>query len=183
MIISLALLLALLWQFYLGYSRGLVKQVYNFLATLVSLFVANHYYQPLADRLTLWIPYGQSLDESSLPFFAGVNIFEMDRVFYAGMAFVLAFLVSYLLLSFLGIFLHFLPLNRWDKPLLNAIAGGLSVLTSLIFISLFGNILATIPLDLVQRLLSGNIFIKGLISHFPVLSALLRQLWVTKILG
>lgn len=181
--ISVILLLVLLWTFYLGYSRGLVKQLYRFLTMLASLFIGNHYYQNLADRLTLWIPYGQPVDETSLPFFSGVNIFEMDRVFYAGIAFILAFSLAYLLFNFLGIFLHFLPLNRWDKPSLNIVAGALAVLSSLMFISLVGNLLATIPLDVLQRLLSGNLILNGLISHFPILSPVLRYLWVTKILG
>lgn len=183
MLITALLILILLWHFYLGYSRGLIKQTYYLIATVLSLAVANHYYRPFADRLTLWIPYAQVTDEELLPFFSGVNIFEMDRVFYAGLAFLLLFILAYLGLAFLGIFLHVFPIHRLDDSLFNMVSGFLSVLVTLVFMSLFLNLLTTIPWLRLQTILSGNLLLKALISHFPALSQLIRYLWVTAILG
>lgn len=183
MLLTLLLLLVLLWHFYLGYSRGIVKQTYYFLSVVASLFVAGMHYLPLADRLTLWVPYSQVVSGGDLPYFSDVNIFEMDQVFYSGLAFLLIFLASYAVFGFLGIFLHLFKINRLDDPLLNTISGFLAVLVTLMIFNILLTLVATIPFATIQQMLSSNLLVKGLIKHFPVLSQLWRHLWVTAVLG
>lgn len=178
MLLSFGLIVILFWHFYLGYSRGLVKQIYFFLATLAGLVVANLYYERLADRLTLWVPYTQAVEEVPLPYFAEVNIFEMDMVFYAGLAFFIIFLAVFLVLKAFGLFLHFFPLRAVDDVTLNLISGALSVLVTLMFLNLFLTLAATLPVAFLQRHLENNLLIKVLINHFPILSQLIRHLWV-----
>lgn len=174
---TLLMILALAWQFYLGYNRGLVKQAYLLLALVIALLIAKAYYKPLAELFTFWVPYAQAIEEKVLTFFPQVSIFEMDRVFYAGAAFLLICLVSYLALRLLAIFLHFFPLGMFDNRTFNLISGGLSVLITLIFWSMTLIVLATIPFDQVQRPLTSNSFISTLIN-FPILSDFFKQLWI-----
>lgn len=177
MVLTVLLLLALIWQFYLGYSRGLVKQTYLVLAVGLAFEVAKVNYLNLAKTLTLWVPYTQAVEEKTLTYFPEVSIFEMDKVFYAGVAFLSFFIGTYLALRLLALFLHLFPLDKLDKPILNSISGGLSVLVSLVFWSATAYLLATLPFDGVQHFLTNQPFIRVLIE-LPILSDLFHQLWV-----
>lgn len=181
--ISLALFLMLLWQFYLGYSRGIIKQTYRFVAAVASLFLAGLYYQPLSNALTLWVPYTQAVEEVPLTYFAEVNIFEMDTVFYAAIAFVMIFLASFAVLNLFSVFLHLFGLEGYDDPTLNTISGFLAVLVALIVLNLLFTMMATLPVARLQEVLTNNFLIKGVIAYFPVLSQLLKHLWVVVPLG
>ncbi|TYL04498.1 CvpA family protein, partial [Streptococcus dysgalactiae] len=55
--LSLLIVLVLTWNFYIGYSRGIILQSFYVLGALLSLLVANRFYIGLAHKLTLWIPY------------------------------------------------------------------------------------------------------------------------------
>lgn len=181
--INLVIALVLLWHFYLGYTRGLVKQTYYFVASILSLVAAGFYYQPLSDRLTLWVPYTQAVEEVPLTYFSQVNIFEMDTVFYAGLAFVVIFFTAYAFLAFLGIFLHLLPLGDFDDVTYNLISGFLAVLVTLIGFNLVLTLLATLPIAPLQTRLAESWLVKGLIDYFPALSQLIDHLWVIRTLG
>lgn len=175
--ITLLMIIALAWQFYLGYSRGLVKQIYLLVALLVSFLVATAYYKPLAELLTFWVPYTQAVEEKVLTYFPQVSIFEMDKVFYAGTAFLAITVACYLVLRLAAVFLHFFPLWKLDTTRFNMISGGLSVFMTLVFWSMALHLFATVPFDQVQSLLTSNPLI-SLLINFPVLSNVLNQLWV-----
>lgn len=177
MVVALLILLALAWQFYLGYSRGLVKQIYLVVALLLAFWFAQANYLPLAKKLTLWVPYTQAVEEKTLTYFPEVSIFDMDKVFYAGVAFLALLLGSYLVLRLLSLFLHFFPLDKLDNPILNGVSGVLSLLVSLVFWSATATLLATLPFDGVQNFLANQVLIKALIK-LPMLSDLFHQLWV-----
>lgn len=174
--ITLLLLLALLWQFYLGYSRGLIKQLYLFLSLGIALAVALAHYKPLATKLTFWVPYTQAIEEKTLTYFPQVSIFDMDKVFYSGLAFLSITLAVYLFLRLIAVFLHFFPLEKLDQKPYNLISGGLSVLMTLVFWSMTLTLVATIPFDQVQEYLMSPA-IKTLIK-LPILSQLLKVWWV-----
>ncbi|MGT2896662.1 CvpA family protein [Streptococcus entericus] len=175
--ITLLMIIALAWQFYLGYSRGLVKQTYLLIALVISILVAKTYYKPLAGLLTFWVPYTQAVEEKVLTYFPQVSIFEMDKVFYAGTAFLALTLASYFVLRLLTVFLHFFPLWKLDTTRFNVISGALSVFMTVVFWSMALRLFATVPFDQVQRLLTSNPLI-SLLINFPVLSNVLNQLWV-----
>lgn len=180
--ISLGLLIVLAWQFYLGYNRGLVRQVYELVAFLLAFVVASFNYQSLADRFTLWVPYAQATEEVTLVHFSDVNVFEMDSVFYAGLAFVALLVSVYTGLKLLGFVLGILPIKQVDRYAYRWLAGGLSVLVTVMFWSVVLNLLATIPFTSLQNLLAGNGLMKGLLN-LPFISQLCRYFWVVKILG
>lgn len=179
--VTLLLLLILAWHFYIGYSRGIVLQAYYLLATIVSLVIASHNYQQLADMISLWVPYSNPLEGSSVSFFQSVDLFDLSQVFYAGVAFYAIYVVVYALFRLIGIFVHFAKIERFDKLSFRLIAGIMSLLVGISFLSFFFNILATVPLPAVQSQLSASWLIKALI-HFPVLSTLVNQLWVDAVL-
>ncbi|MGT2866923.1 CvpA family protein [Streptococcus fryi] len=179
--ISLLLLFIFAWHFYIGYSRGIVLQAYYTTSAVVAFMFSIFYYKRLADALTLWVPYASPTEESTVFFFKTVNIFELDRVFYSGVAFTIIYVAVFLLLRFLGLFIHFVDHHRFDTSHYQIISGGLSVLLSIFFTTMLLTILATIPISMIQNLLEHNLIFRFLIK-LPILSQLLQYLWVTAIL-
>ena len=77
--ISLVILIILAWNFYIGYSRGIVLQAYYFLAAIVSLIIASFNYQALAEKITLWVPYSSPTEGMTVSFFTNINIFSVIK--------------------------------------------------------------------------------------------------------
>lgn len=179
--ISLILLLVFGWQFYIGYSRGLVLQLYYSTASIVAFVGASFYYKRLADILTLWVPYSNPTEDAKMSFFKSVNIFELDRVFYAGVAFIIIYCLVYLFLRLLGVLMHFFNLQAFDDRKYNLFAGGLALALLMGFVSMGLTVLATVPLTFIQTFLV-NKWLLRLLIHLPGLSQLLQTLWVTSIL-
>lgn len=181
--ISIVLLVVLAWSFYIGYSRGLLLQLYYTAAGLVSLVIAATHYQKLAAIFYLWIPFANATEGSSNYYFDSQYLFDLDQVFYAGLAFLLLVLVAYVVFRLIGIFVHLARFISPDTRLFNAISGGLSVLVTLVFLQMVLTIAATIPLATIQNLLKDSWLANGIIRYVPIMTSLLEKLWVTNILG
>ncbi|MBP2623726.1 CvpA family protein [Streptococcus oricebi] len=181
--ISILILLILAWAFYIGYSRGLVLQVYYSLAALISMLLAGQFYQGLASFLSLWVPYASATQGSSTYFFPNNLLFQLDKVFYAGLAYLLLFSFFYSLARFLGIFIHLIPKGSTESTSLNITGGILAVLVALFSLQMCLTILATIPMSLIQDQLNASGLARFIINHTPLTSGLLRDLWLTKIIG
>lgn len=181
--LSVFILLILAWHFYIGYSRGIILQAYYFVASIVSLVVASRFYQALSEEITLWIPYSNAGQGASMNFFTDVSIFDLDRVYYAGVAFIAIYVVVYALFRLLGIVVHLLPLHHFDNVKVNCVSGVLAILVTLISCNLLLTLLATVPMSMVQNLLSSSWLAHLIINDFQPLAGIIKSLWVTAILG
>lgn len=178
--IGLLFILILAWQFYIGYMRGILLQGYYALASVMSLFIANHFYQRLAERLTLWVPFVNPGQDTVVHFFKDVTVFDLDRVFYSGVAFIGIYGLSYVAFRVIGIFLHLVNLDQFDSVLLNCVSGGLAILVTILFFSMGLTLVATVPATTIQNFLASHTMIKLLIN-FPIFAQLWKYFWVTKI--
>lgn len=115
-------------------------------------------------------------------FFKEVNIFDLNKVFYAGIAFLGLFAIFYLLVRLIGIFLHFMPLNHFDDFPYHIVSGFLAVSVALMFLSMITSILATVPIPTIQDQLSSHFILKALVDHCPPMTTLIRDLWIHKII-
>lgn len=179
--ISLVLLLILSWQFYIGYSRGILLQVYYFVANIISLIVASQSYQTLAKKIMLWVPYANASRGASVYFFKTVNLFDLDRVYYAGVAFTIIYVIMYLLFRLIGVVVHLAQVNRFDNVKMNCISGVLSILVTLTFFHLILATLATVPMPAIQNSLSGSFLARVIINFLPPLSNIIKALWFSTI--
>ena len=89
--LTFLILLILAWSFYIGYARGIILQSYYFLVTLVALLIAGGSYKGLAKVLSLWVPFSSPTRQSVNYFYANRYLFQLDDIFYAGLAYVLIF--------------------------------------------------------------------------------------------
>ncbi|MFC3927282.1 CvpA family protein [Streptococcus caprae] len=176
--INLLIIIAVVWNFYIGYTRGIILQAFYSVSLIVSGIIAGMYYQKIAKLITLWVPYSNPVEGAKVNFFTSVDIFQLGKVYYKGVAFVAIFVAVYLICRLIGIFLHFAPISYFENWVTNTISGGLASLTTLVFSSLGLSVLATIPMDVIQNHLAASSFAKLLINHFPILTAVLQKLWV-----
>ncbi|TWS94775.1 MULTISPECIES: CvpA family protein [unclassified Streptococcus] len=168
--ISLIIALILVWAFYIGYARGIFLQAYYSLTSLLGLFVANLFYRQVAQALTLWVPYSNPSQDAQVRFFTNRDIFSLDDVFYAGVAFFLLYLSVYLTGRILGLFVHLFKVDSLTSAFRNILAGGLSVLVTLLGISMVLTILATVPLTSLQERLYSSGFVRVLVNLVPLFS-------------
>ena len=149
--ISILLLLVLAWGFYIGYRRGLVLQVYYFLVAVISAFVAGQFYKSLGDHFHLLVPYANPQEGQGTFFFPSDQLFHLDKVFYAGLAYLLVFGICYTIGRFIGLFLHLIPTKKLDVKWLRIGSGVLSLLVTLFVLQMALTILATVPLAVIQN--------------------------------
>ena len=181
--ISILLLLVLAWGFYIGYRRGLVLQVYYFLVTVISAFVASQFYKSLGDQLHLLVPYANPQEGQSTFFFPSGQLFQLDKVFYAGIAYLLVFGICYSIGRFIGLFLHLIPTKKLDVKWFRIGAGILSLLVTLFVLQMSLTILATVPMAAVQNPLEKSVVAKHIIQSVPLTTNFIKQLWVTNLIG
>ena len=181
--ISVLLLLVLAWSFYIGYRRGLVLQIYYFVATVISALLAGNFYQSLGEQFDLLIPYASPQEGQGTFFFPSDQIFQLDKVFYAGIGYLLAFTVFYCIGRLIGLFFNLVPTKKLGGKYFRIGAGVLSVGVTLFVLQMMLTILATVPLAIVQNSLENSLVAKHMIQSIPVTTDLIKQLWVTKLIG
>ena len=55
--LDLAIILLLVFGFFIGLKRGFILQLVHLTGFIIAYIVANLYYEELAPKLLLWIPY------------------------------------------------------------------------------------------------------------------------------
>lgn len=169
-------------SFYAGYRRGLLLQVVYGLGYVISFMVAKSYYKALGKKLELLIPYPAPLETTKLELFDKSLIFDMDKAFYAGFAFVLIVFIGWLLTRFIGMLcygLTFLPVVKQG----NDLAGGfLNAGLTLVGLTLFLTLLAMLPVDFIQKLFRQSALARFLVESMPFVSRWLNDWWITKII-
>ena len=181
--ISLVILLILAWSFYIGYSRGIVLQTYYTISAVVSAIIAGLLYQSLGEQINLLVPYASAQEGTFTYFFPSRQLFQLDKVFYAGLAYLVIYTIVYSVARFIGIFIHLVPNKKANERWYNVASGVLALCVTLFGIQMFLTVLATIPLPVVQNHLNTSSIARFIISHTPITSGVLKQLWVTKIIG
>ena len=181
--ISILLLLILAWSFYIGYRRGIILQAYYLVATIVSAYFASKYYLALGQKLNLLIPYANPQEGQGTFFFPSDQLFQLDKVFYAGIGYLLVFGIVYSIGRLLGLLLHLIPSKKLGGKLFQVSAGILSMLVTLFVLQMALTILATIPMAAIQNPLEKSIVAKHIIQSIPVTTSWLKQIWVTNLIG
>ncbi|WP_064092566.1 CvpA family protein [Rossellomorea aquimaris] len=174
--LDLAILIILLIGFFIGLKRGFILQAIHMAGFIVSFIVAYIYYDQLAPKLTLWIPYPVLDEQSKLNMiFESTNL---DQAYYRVIAFAMIFFAVKILLQIIGSMLDFvahLPILKQ----LNILGGGLLGLVEtylVIFILLF--IAVLLPIESVQLLINHSIIAEAMVKHTPVFSDLVEKWWI-----
>jgi uncharacterized membrane protein required for colicin V production len=174
--LDLAIIILLIMGFFIGLKRGFILQLVHLTGFIIAYIVAYIYYDQLAPKLTLWIPYPDFGGDSMLTLFTGNS--QMEDAFYRAIAFVIIFFAVKILLQIIGAMLDFIAhlpilkqLNVWAGGLL-----GFCEVYLILFILLY--IAALIPMELVQHPLENSVLASQIVQHTPILSQQIKHLWI-----
>jgi len=174
--VDLAIIFILAIGFFKGLKRGFILQLFHLVSFIIAYVVANIYYEELAPKLILWIPYPKFGDNLTLKILT--NSGDMETAFYRAVAFVIIFFAVKILLQIVGSMLDFiahLPILK----LLNFWAGGfLGFLENYLIIFILLYIAALIPMDMIQNHLNDSILAKAIVKHTPIFSQQLMNWWI-----
>ncbi len=174
--LDLLLLVILLIGFFIGLRRGFILQLIHMTGFIISFILAYIYYDELAPKLTLWIPY-PSLDE-----FNTLNMLfestDLDQAYYRVIAFAIIFFAARIILQIIGSMLDFLahlPLLKQMNGLVGGVLGVIEVYV-IVFILLY--IAALIPMEFVQSHINDSFIAKAMVQHTPILSDTVKEWWI-----
>ncbi|MGT2715640.1 CvpA family protein [Streptococcus respiraculi] len=179
--ITLLLLIILCWSYYIGYSRGIVLQSYYTFASIFAFIIAAGQFKKLVHLLYLWVPFATAGQGASTYYFDSQYLFSLDKIFYAGLAFLVVYILVYATMRLLGLLMHLLRFADPDTTATNVISGALAVFVALISLQILLTIVATIPLASVQEMLHKSWLANAIIQYTPITSSLLKQLWIAAI--
>lgn len=181
--LTLLILLVIIVGIYAGYQRGFAYQMVYTLGYLIAFLVAKANYRALGKKLELIIPYPSPTVETKLVLFDKAIVFDLDKAFYAGFAFVLILTIGWLVVRFIGMLsygLTFIPLLKQGNDLVGAALGGV---IGLVALAIFLTLLAMLPVPSIQNLFAKSGLARGIVNHTPIISASLHDLWINKVIG
>ncbi|WP_071395975.1 CvpA family protein [Bacillus tuaregi] len=174
--LDLAVLIILCFGFLVGLKRGFILQLVHLTGFIIAFIVAYLYYDQLAPRLTLWIPY-PNLDMNSTYTLLFENA-NLEDAYYRAIAFVVIFFAVKIILQIIGSMLDFIAqipilkqLNIWAGGILGFIEVYL-----IMFIILF--IAALLPIESIQGSLTNSILAEFIVKQTPILSQHIQDLWI-----
>ncbi|MCM3669844.1 CvpA family protein [Mesobacillus maritimus] len=173
--LDLLILFLLVLGFFIGLKRGFILQTIHMTGFIIAFIVAYIYYDQIAPKLTLWIPY---------PTFGGGELAllfdnpNMEDAYYRAIAFVAIFFAVRILLQIIGSMFDFVA-NLPVLKSLNVWAGGiLGILEVYLFVFILLYILALVPVGVIQGPLNDSILANGIIKHTPIFSEQIKQWWL-----
>lgn len=176
--LSLSLFIILISSFFIGLRRGFILQLFHLVSFVVALIVAYLYFSDLAKVIRLWIPYPQLSTDST--FGMVVTSFNMEEVYYAGIAFAIIFFVTIIFLHIIGSMLDFIARLPILKTINGWLGGALCFLEVYLLVFIALHVVALLPIDIVQEHLNRSFLAKWIIDYTPFLSGWIKDLWLGK---
>ncbi|HLR52304.1 MAG TPA: CvpA family protein [Candidatus Avamphibacillus sp.] len=173
--IDLILLVLLLFGFLMGLKRGFILQSFHLIGFIVAFVVAAVYYDTIAAKLSLWIPYPELSSDNEWAAF--LQSAPLEKAFYNAIAFAIIFFSIKIILQIIASMLDFvasLPILNSINQIAGAILGFLEIYL-IIFVVLF--ILALTPIGNIQEWINDSFIALFIIDHTPYLSEKVKTLW------
>jgi uncharacterized membrane protein required for colicin V production len=172
--LDLAILFLLVIGFFIGLKRGFILQAIHMTGFIIAIIIAYIYYDQIAPKLTLWIPYPNFGSGNMQMLFDNPNI---EDAYYRAIAFVAIFFAVRILLQIIGTMFDFVA-NLPVLKTLNVWAGGILGIVE-VYLSLFIllYIVALLPIEMIQGPLNDSVIASGIIKHTPIFSEQLKQWW------
>ncbi|HLS06795.1 MAG TPA: CvpA family protein [Bacillota bacterium] len=177
--LSIILVGLLIFGFFMGLKRGFILQLFHLLGFAIAFIVAQKYYDQLAPKLALWIPYPDLTGDSGWTVF--LQTLPLENAFYHAISFVAIFFTTKIILQIVTTMLDFIaaiPMIRSVNKILGAVLGFAEVYL-IAFVILF--ILALTPLERIQTTIGQSKVAVYMIEQTPYLSEKLHTLWFSTV--
>ncbi|WP_047981650.1 CvpA family protein [Ornithinibacillus contaminans] len=177
--IDLLLLLLLIFGFLIGLKRGLILQAVHLIGFIVSFVLAATFYDDLASKLALWIPYPELSDESLWADF--LEALPLENAFYNAISFAILFFVAKIALQIVASMIDVLaslPILNSINKLLGAILGFLEIYL-ILFVILY--IIVLTPIGTIQEWVNDSNVALFIVENTPYFSDKIKDLWFTHV--
>lgn len=167
----------LILGFLIGLKRGFILQAFHLIGFITAFVIAAIYYDNLAKKLALWIPYPDLANDSLWADF--LKALPLENAFYNAIAFAIIFFATKIVLQIIASMLDFvasLPILNSINKLLGAFLGFVEVYL-IAFIILY--ILALTPIESIQSWLNDSSIALNIVENTPILSEKIKSLWFT----
>ncbi|WP_019154756.1 CvpA family protein [Robertmurraya massiliosenegalensis] len=174
--LDLAIFIILLFGFLVGLKRGFILQLIHLGGFIVAFVVARMYYDQLAPKLTLWIPYPSFGSDSAFQLLLDNG--NLEVAYYRAISFVGIFFAVKIAMQIIGSMLDFVA-NLPILKMLNVWAGGILGFVEVylvLFIVLF--ISALLPIEVVQNALGNSGLANMIVEHTPYFSSQIKEIWI-----
>lgn len=174
--LDIILIILLIAGFFIGLRRGLVLQFIHLTGFIAAYVIAFIYYDNLAPKLNLWIPYPASADSNA--FFASLNHLNLEETYYRAIAFVLIFIAVKIVWQIFGSMVDFLadlPILRTANRWLGGLLGFIEIYLVLFVLLYIG---ALTPYLSIDKMIDHSAIAHAIIENTPIFSEKIHDLWV-----
>ncbi|UOQ46200.1 CvpA family protein [Halobacillus salinarum] len=179
--IDLLLLLILFIGVITGLRRGFILQLFHLISFVAAFIVAALYYDELAPKLTLWVPYPELPETADWAIF--FDSLPLEQAFYNAIAFAIIFFAVKIILHIIASMLDFVA----DLPVLstlnNLLGGILGFIENYVLLFVLLYIAALVPVASVQNAIDHSVLAQFIIEHTPVFSEQIKTLWIEHVAG
>ncbi|GGB03764.1 CvpA family protein [Macrococcus hajekii] len=164
--IDIILLFFLLLGSIIGLRRGFILQSMHLIGTIGALVIARLFYQPLADKLQLIVPYPSVAETSKVL----INWQDAEHAFYNIISFIFLFMASKVLLQMVATVFDYiaqLPLLKQLNKSLGTLLGFIESYLVLFIVFFF---IAMIPAPVIQGRIQSSHLARMIIEYTPILS-------------
>jgi uncharacterized membrane protein required for colicin V production len=174
--LDLILLILLIGGFLIGLKRGFIMQLIHLIGFIAAYIVAYLYYDDLAPKIKLWVPYPSASGDTAVSFL--LNSISLEEAYYNAIAFAILFFATKIILQILGSMLDFLAhlpilhsVNRWLGGLL-----GFVEIYLIVFILLY--VATLVPIEAFQAYYENSWIAQGMVENTPVFSETVKEMWM-----
>lgn len=164
-----------------GMKRGFVLQLFHIVGFIAAFITAILYYDDLASKLTLWVPYPEFPEGEGWAIFMG-NM-PLEPAFYNAVAFILIFVAVKIVIQIIASMLDFVAELPVLKSLNHLLGGVLGFIENYIVLFIFIYIAALTPLVFLQNSLDNSLLAPLIIEYTPIISNQIKSLWMEQVAG
>ncbi|AKG05704.1 hypothetical protein AAV35_004815 [Salimicrobium jeotgali] len=179
--IDLLILLILFLGLVKGMKRGFVLQLFHIVGFIAAFLTAVLYYDDLASKLTLWVPYPEFQENGAWAIFTGDV--PMEVAFYNAVAFILIFVAVNVVIQIIASMLDFVAELPILKSLNHLLGGALGFVENYLILFIFLYIAALTPIMFLQNSLDNSVLAPLIVEYTPIISGEIKSLWMKEFAG
>lgn len=169
--LSALIIILLFLAFYVGYRRGIVRNLFYFAGYAATVFVALLLGPRLGNHFTLWIPFPAPNLNTQLTFYSQDWLLKLEEPFYHLCGFLCICLLGWLLTHFIAHLLFAkckLPTGALSQ--VNHILGGLLQVVVVYIFCLVGLLLLSVlPVPSIQAALENSMVVQWMWYQTPMI--------------
>lgn len=178
MIVNIILLLLLLLAFYQGYRQGLVLQIIRLITYVVIYILSANYIDILSSWVEMIVPFPAIQPNTEFVFYSEELSFFVDDAFYRVLAYLLIFVIGFLISKLLTVFLSRLQHYEFLETVNGLLGGIIHLIISYLVIFMVLFLLSLLPIEWIQQQFVNYPILYWIVSSTPIISQWAMDAWL-----